>query len=133
MTDDVRGAVEAVWRIEGMRIVASVAKMTGDLGLAEDVAQDAVLEALASWRDGVPRNAGAWLTAVAKRRAIDAWRRRGRLDERYATLARKLDEASDDRQNGGGPFGAAHRSVTCDQCGAGGRAPRQGGPTLRRR
>src|SRR5690554_3432313 len=54
---DTRRTVEAVWRIEGVRIVASVAKMTGDLGLAEDVAQEAVLEALSAWpRDGVPRN-----------------------------------------------------------------------------
>lgn len=97
MNDDTRRTVEAVWRIEGLRIVASVAKMTGDLGLAEDVAQEAVLEALQSWpRDGIPNNPGAWLTAVAKRRVIDAWRRRERLDERYAAIAHTLDEASDD-------------------------------------
>lgn len=96
--NDIRPAVEAVWRIEGPRIVASVAKMTGDLGLAEDTTQDAVLEALRAWaRDGVPDNPGAWLTAAAKRRVIDAWRRRGRLDERYLTMARELDEASEDR------------------------------------
>jgi RNA polymerase sigma factor (sigma-70 family) len=95
-----RAEVEAVWRIEGPRIVASVAKMTGDLGLAEDVAQDAVLEALAAWPEsGVPHNPGAWLTTVAKRRAIDVWRRRERLDERYATIARTLDEASADDFN----------------------------------
>ncbi|WP_029145227.1 RNA polymerase sigma factor [Microbacterium luticocti] len=95
--DDTRRTVEAVWRIEGARITASVAKMTGDLGLAEDVTQEALVEALGSWlRDGVPHNPGAWLTAVAKRRAIDTWRRRERLDERYAAIARALDEASDD-------------------------------------
>jgi RNA polymerase sigma factor (sigma-70 family) len=94
---DTRRTVEAVWRIEGLRIVASVAKMTGDLGLAEDVAQEAVLEALAAWpRDGIPSNPGAWLTAVAKRRAIDAWRRRERLDDRYAAIAHALGEATDD-------------------------------------
>ena len=94
---DTRRTVEAVWRIEGVRIVASVAKMTGDLGLAEDVAQEAVVEALRAWPDaGVPGNPGAWLTAVAKRRAIDAWRRRDRLDERYAEVAHTLAEASDD-------------------------------------
>ncbi len=71
--------------------------MTGDVGLTEDVTQDAVAEALVAWqRDGVPRNPGAWLTAVAKRRAIDAWRRRGELDARYAVLARDLDEARED-------------------------------------
>ena len=95
--DDVRRRLEAVWRIEGPRITASVAKMTGDLGLAEDVAQEAVIEALGSWPGrGIPNNPGAWLTAVSKRRAIDAWRRRERLDERYAAIARTLDEASDD-------------------------------------
>ncbi|WP_141932596.1 RNA polymerase sigma factor [Microbacterium sp. SLBN-146] len=95
--DDTRRTVEAVWRIEGPRITASVAKMTGDLGLAEDVAQDAVAEALAAWpRDGVPVNPGAWLTAVATRRAIDAWRRRERLNERYVQIGRSLDEASDE-------------------------------------
>jgi RNA polymerase sigma factor (sigma-70 family) len=95
--NDTRRTVEAVWRIEGLRIVASVAKMTGDLGLAEDVAQEALVEALASWpRDGIPSNPGAWLTAVAKRRVIDAWRRRERLDERYAAIAHTLDEATDD-------------------------------------
>ena len=95
--NDIRRTVEAVWRIEGLRIVASVAKMTGDLGLAEDVAQEALLEALGAWpRDGIPSNPGAWLTAVAKRRVIDAWRRRERLDERYAAIAHTLDEAADD-------------------------------------
>lgn len=95
--NDTRRTVEAVWRIEGLRIVASVAKMTGDLGLAEDVAQEALVEALGSWpREGVPVNPGAWLTAVAKRRVIDAWRRRERLDERYAAIAHTLDEATDD-------------------------------------
>lgn len=96
--NDIRPAVEAVWRIEGPRIVASVAKMTGDLGLAEDATQDAVVEALRAWtRDGVPDSPGAWLTAAAKRRVIDTWRRRGRLDDRYLAMARELDEASEDR------------------------------------
>jgi RNA polymerase sigma factor (sigma-70 family) len=94
---DIRRTVEAVWRIEGARIIASLAKMTGDPGFAEDVAQEAVVEALESWpKHGVPHNGGAWLTAVAKRRAIDAWRRRDRLDERHRTLAHDLAEASDD-------------------------------------
>ncbi|MBL5973450.1 MAG: sigma-70 family RNA polymerase sigma factor [Candidatus Leucobacter sulfamidivorax] len=96
MPGDVAREVEAVWRIEGARIVAALARMTGDLGLAEDVAQDAVAEALRSWPEqGVPRNAGAWLTAVAKRRAVDAWRRRGRLDERHALIARELSESTE--------------------------------------
>lgn len=94
---DPHRTVEAVWRIEGARVVATLARMTGDVGLAEELAQEAVVEALQSWpRRGVPRNAGAWLTAVAKRRAIDTWRRRERLDERYQTLARDLAEAGED-------------------------------------
>ena len=93
---DVRRTIEAVWRIEGARIVASVAKATGDLGLAEDVAQEAVVEALGSWGREIPTNPGAWLTAVAKRRAIDAWRRSERRDNRYTSIARTLDEALDD-------------------------------------
>ncbi|QJU53424.1 sigma-70 family RNA polymerase sigma factor [Herbiconiux sp. KACC 21604] len=94
--DEVRRRLEAVWRIESARIVASLAKATGDLGTAEDLAQEAVAEALVAWQtSGVPQNPGAWLTAVAKRRAIDAWRRRSRLDERHRVLAHELDEAAD--------------------------------------
>ncbi|MBX3045793.1 MAG: RNA polymerase sigma factor [Anaerolineales bacterium] len=94
---DIRRTVEAVWRIESARIVATLAKMTGDLGLAEDLAQEALVDALTQWpQSGVPRNAGAWLTAVAKRKAIDAWRRRERLDERYRAIAHDLSETSED-------------------------------------
>lgn len=94
---DLRHTVDAVWRIEGARVVAALARMTGDVGLAEDLAQEAVVAALEAWPErGVPRNAGAWLTAVAKRRAIDAWRRRERLDQRYRAIARALDETGED-------------------------------------
>ena len=94
---DIGRTVDAVWRIEGARIIATLAKMTGDVGLAEDLAQDALADALKQWPEaGVPRNAGAWLTTVAKRRAIDGWRRRAQLDERYRAMAHDLEEASDD-------------------------------------
>lgn len=97
VTPEARRSVDAVWRIEGPKIVAALARVTGDLGLAEDLAQDAVAEALTSWADsGVPRNPAAWLTAVAKRRAIDGWRRRERLDERYRAIAHDLAERTDD-------------------------------------
>jgi RNA polymerase sigma factor (sigma-70 family) len=90
------GAVDAIWRIEGARIVATLVRVTGDVGLAEDLAHEAVVEALEDWPEhGVPRNPGAWLTAVAKRRAIDGWRRRERLDDRYATLAHDLAERTE--------------------------------------
>lgn len=93
---DTRRAVEAVWRIEGARVVAALARMVGDLGQAEDLAQEAVADALAQWPEsGIPRNAGAWLTTVAKRKAIDGWRRRGRLDERYRAIAREWEQPSE--------------------------------------
>jgi RNA polymerase sigma factor (sigma-70 family) len=96
MTADIARRVDAIWRIEGARVVATLARLTGDIGLAEDLAQEAVVDALAQWpHDGVPDNPGAWLTAVAKRKAIDGWRRRERLDERYRAIARDLDEAAD--------------------------------------
>lgn len=97
MSDDIRRTVDGVWRIESARIVATLAKATGDVGLAEDLAQEALVEALEKWPEtGVPRNAGAWLTTVAKRRAIDAWRRRAALDERHRALALDLEEAADE-------------------------------------
>jgi RNA polymerase sigma factor (sigma-70 family) len=89
----VRRRIDALWRIEGARLVAVLARVTGDVGLAEDLAQEAVADALVQWPEsGVPRNPAAWLTAVAKRKAIDAWRRAERLDERYHAMARGLQE-----------------------------------------
>jgi RNA polymerase sigma factor (sigma-70 family) len=94
---DIHRSVDAVWRIESARIVATLTKMTGDIGVAEDLAQEALVDALTQWpRSGVPQNAGAWLTAVAKRKAIDGWRRRARLDDRYRTIAHTLSESSED-------------------------------------
>ncbi len=94
---DLSRRVAAIWRIEGARIVAALARVVGNLGTAEDLAQDALVEAVEQWeRDGVPRNPGAWLTAVAKRRAIDGWRREQRLGEKYRLLAADLDEVADD-------------------------------------
>ena len=91
-----RRAVEAVWRIEAARIVASLTRVTRDFALAEDVAQEALAEALSSWPStGVPANPGAWLVAVGKRRAIDHWRRAATADDRYAVLARELDETTE--------------------------------------
>jgi RNA polymerase sigma factor (sigma-70 family) len=88
-----RRAVEAVWRIESARIVGALARYTGDFPLAEDVASEALAEALAAWpRDGVPRDPVAWLLATGRRRAIDAFRRRSARDERYAGFARELTE-----------------------------------------
>lgn len=94
---DAERTVAAVWRIESAKIVATVTRMVGDFALAEDLAQDALLEALQQWPNGgVPRNPAAWLTAVAKRRAIDAWRRRERYDDRLATIAHDLEREQAD-------------------------------------
>ncbi|VVJ22150.1 RNA polymerase ECF-type sigma factor [Amycolatopsis camponoti] len=79
--------VEAVWRIESARIVAALTRFTGDFGLAEDAAQEAVAEALVSWPVTAPANPAGWLRATARRRAIDAIRRRTALQDRYALLA----------------------------------------------
>jgi RNA polymerase sigma factor (sigma-70 family) len=91
--ESARRAVEAVWRIESARIVGALARYTGDFALAEDVAQEALAEALVAWsRDGEPTNPVGWLLATARRRAIDSFRRRSALDERYALLAGQLAE-----------------------------------------
>lgn len=90
-----RRRVEAVWRIESARIVATLTRYTGDFDLAEDLAQEALSAALEQWPvDGVPPNPGAWLVTVGKRRAVDGWRRSAALDERYAAIAREFDEAT---------------------------------------
>ncbi|HEX5858485.1 MAG TPA: sigma-70 family RNA polymerase sigma factor [Microbacterium sp.] len=89
-----RRAVEAVWRAESARIVSALTRHTGDFAWAEDLAQEALVEALARWPDsGIPDNPGAWLLSVAKRRAIDGWRRRERLQAREAVMAHDLREA----------------------------------------
>lgn len=96
MTRDSNRLVEDVRRIESARTVASLAKVIGDVGLAEDLAQEAVVEALQQWsRDGVPCNPGAWLAIVAKRGAIDGWRRRAALDERYRSMAQDLPDSGE--------------------------------------
>ncbi|MFC9790876.1 RNA polymerase sigma factor [Rhodococcus sp. NPDC127528] len=88
-----REAVAAVWRIESARIVGALTRYTGEFALAEDLAQEALAEALVTWpREGVPRNPAGWLLTVGRRRAIDAFRRRSALDERYAALAHHLGE-----------------------------------------
>jgi RNA polymerase sigma factor (sigma-70 family) len=88
--------IETVWRLEAAKVVATLARMVGDLGRAEDLAQDALVEAMQSWpRAGIPRNPAAWLTSVAKRRAIDAWRRDERAAEKYALIAAAENNGDD--------------------------------------
>jgi RNA polymerase sigma-70 factor (ECF subfamily) len=83
-------AIEAVWRIESARLVAGLARMVQDVGLAEDLAQDALVAALEKWpADGVPDNPGAWLMATAKNRAIDRLRRESNLQRKQEEIARE--------------------------------------------
>ncbi|MBK7779349.1 MAG: RNA polymerase sigma factor [Ardenticatenia bacterium] len=90
--DAVHRSIDAVWRIESARLIAGLARFTGDVGLAEDLAQDALVAALAQWpRTGLPTNPGAWLTAVARRRAIDQHRRAQNLERKVQDLGRALD------------------------------------------
>jgi RNA polymerase sigma factor (sigma-70 family) len=90
-------STEAVFRIEFPRVVAVLAAFTGDIALAEDLAQDALADALRQWpRDGAPKNPGAWLTTVGKRKAIDVFRRERRLASKYAQIGRELQAASGD-------------------------------------
>lgn len=95
-TGETHRAIEAVFRIERARLVAGLARLVRDVGLAEELAQDAFATALVAWEaGGVPKNPGAWLMAAAKRRAIDGLRRGRMLDRRHAELARELEEKRD--------------------------------------
>ncbi|MFI7027163.1 sigma-70 family RNA polymerase sigma factor [Microbispora rosea] len=94
---DAHRLVDAVWKMESARIVAGLVRMIGDVGLAEELAQDAVLAALERWPEaGVPDNPGAWLMAVAKRRAVDHLRREERRDRGQEQLAHDLATRPDD-------------------------------------
>jgi RNA polymerase sigma-70 factor (ECF subfamily) len=87
---DAGRAIDAVWRIESARLIAGLARMTGDIGIAEDLAQDALVAALERWPEsGVPDNPGAWLMATAKNRIIDLARRERRFEDRREQLARE--------------------------------------------
>ncbi len=89
---DVHETIDAVWRIESARLIAALARMTGDVGVAEDLAQDALVAALEKWPvTGVPDNPGAWLMAAAKNRAIDAFRRVKLLQRKHQLLSVDLD------------------------------------------
>jgi RNA polymerase sigma factor (sigma-70 family) len=86
--------IEAVWRIESARLIAGLARTVGDVGLAEDLAQDALVAALEQWPStGVPGNPGAWLTTVARRRYIDGVRRQVSFERRAAEISAALPEA----------------------------------------
>jgi RNA polymerase sigma factor (sigma-70 family) len=90
-TADTHRAIEAVWRIESAKVIAALTRITGDVGTAEDLAQDALVAALEKWpASGVPDNPGAWLMATAKHRAIDQFRRGKLLERKHDELGHEL-------------------------------------------
>jgi len=85
-------AIDAVWRMESARIIAGLTRILRDVGMAEELAQDALVAALEQWPEcGVPDNPGAWLMAAAKNRAVDAWRRKKLLERKHQELGRELE------------------------------------------
>jgi RNA polymerase sigma factor (sigma-70 family) len=94
---DTHRTIAAVWRIESAKLIASLARIVRDVGIAEELAQDALVAAMEQWpRSGVPDNPGAWLMATAKHRAIDKLRRDELLERKHVELAHELEEALDD-------------------------------------
>src|SRR5712671_4798484 len=93
ISSETHGAIQAVWRIESARLIAGLARMVRDVGLAEELAQDALVTALERWpQTGVPDNPGAWLMAAAKNRAIDHLRRHKLADRKHQEIGRSVDE-----------------------------------------
>ena len=89
---DIHATIDAVWRIESAKLIAGLARIVRDVGVAEDLAQDALVAALEQWPEsGVPDNPGAWLMATAKHRAIDGFRRTALLERKHEELARELE------------------------------------------
>jgi RNA polymerase sigma factor (sigma-70 family) len=85
--------IDAVWRMESAKVIAGLTRLVGDVGIAEDLAQDALVVALEKWpTSGVPDNPGAWLMATAKHRAIDQLRRKSMLEEKHAQIGQDLEE-----------------------------------------
>ena len=94
---DISRTIDAVWKIESPKLIASLARMCRDVGLAEDLAQDALVAALEQWpKDGVPRNPGAWLMAIAKRRGIDHFRRNKLTDTKHQQVGYEMQARQDE-------------------------------------
>src|SRR5438128_4027306 len=91
--DEIHRTIDALWRIESARLIAGLTRIVRDVGLAEELAQDALVTALEKWPEtGVPENPGAWLMSAAKFRAVDYFRRNEMLDRKHAEIGRDLDE-----------------------------------------
>ncbi|HTM26635.1 MAG TPA: RNA polymerase sigma factor [Vicinamibacterales bacterium] len=94
---DTHRSIEAVWRIESATLIAGLTRIVRDIGLAEDLAHDALVAALEQWPDaGIPRNPAAWLMAAAKRRGIDHWRRQKLLERKHEALGYEIEVSRDD-------------------------------------
>src|ERR671931_1628316 len=92
MASDTQRAINAIWRIESPRLIAGLTRIVRDVGLAEEMAQDALVAALEKWpKSQIPDNPGAWLMATAKHRAIDELRRSKRLEEKHQELGREIE------------------------------------------
>lgn len=97
MTSETHRAIETVWRIESARLIGGLVRIVRDVGLAEDLAQDALMAALEQWPEsGVPKNPGAWLMSTARRRAIDHFRHSGMADQKHQQIGRETDEGQPD-------------------------------------
>src|SRR3954466_15411100 len=96
---DIRRSIDAVWRIESARLIAALVRMVRDVGLAEELAQDALVVALERWPvDGLPDNPGAWLMATAKHRAIDRLRRSKLIAGKHAEIAYAIEQQQSDTE-----------------------------------
>ena len=103
--EDIHRTIDTIWRIEAPKVIAGLARYVHDVGLAEDLAQDALVSALEQWpASGVPRNPGAWLMAAGKNRAIDGWRRQKLLERKHDELGYELER---DREINAPDFDAA--------------------------
>jgi RNA polymerase sigma-70 factor, ECF subfamily len=107
---DIHRTIDAVWRIESARLIAGLARIVRDVGVAEELAQDALVAALEKWPEsGVPDNPGAWLMATAKHRAIDGLRRNQLVERKHAELGREMEEA-----RGAPDLAAMHAAIDDD-------------------
>src|SRR5207247_3828239 len=113
-------AIDAVWRIESPRLIAGLTRIVRDVGLAEELAQDALVAAVEQWPEsGVPDNPGAWLMATAKHRAIDRLRRNARLERKREEIGRELEAAQKMATavpESGGDFGDELRRLVFIAC-----------------
>src|SRR3954447_13443418 len=91
-SEDIHRAIDAVWRIESARLIAGLARIVRDVGIAEELAQDALVTALERWpTSGIPDNPGAWLMATAKHRAIDSVRRGKRFEQKHDAVGYEIE------------------------------------------